>query len=149
VPIGGVTILSDRVARNLNQERLVAALTSIFGLLAVALAALGLFGVMSYAVTQRTEEFGIRMALGAPRARVITAVLRDALRVVALGLAAGIPAVWLGSRLLTTLLFGITVGDPTTLVVAAVALTLLALVAAGAPAWRASRVDPVLALRQE
>ena len=149
VPIGSVTTLSDRVARNLNQERLIAGLTAIFGTLAVALAALGLFGIMSYVVIQRTAEFGIRIALGATRARVLTAVLRDAMRVVVLGLAAGIPAVLLGSRLLTALLFGVTASDASTLAAAVAALAAVSVAAASAPAWRASRVDPVVALRSE
>ena len=149
VPIGGVTILADRVAGNLSQERLVAALTSIFGALAVALAALGVFGILSYAVTQRTREFGIRMALGAGRANVIGVVLHDALTVVAIGLAVGVPVVFAASRVLTTLLFGVTATDVPTLSAAAAVLVTIGAVAASVPAWRASRVDPVVALRQE
>jgi predicted permease len=149
VPSGGIILLSDQVANSLNQERLIAGLTAIFGVLALGLAALGLFGVMSYAVTQRTAEFGIRLALGASRTRVLTAVLRESLIVVGVGLAAGVPAVFAAARLLVALLFGVTGADLTILAAGVAMLTSIAGIASVAPAWRASRVEPIVALRHD
>ena len=149
VPINVITLLSDQVANSLNQERLIAWLTSIFGVLALGLASLGLFGVMSYAVTQRTAEFGIRLVLGASRTRVLSGVLRESLTVVGLGLAAGVAGVLTVARLLAALLFGVSGTDLTTLGAAVAMLTAIAGLASAAPAWRASRVEPIVALRHE
>jgi predicted permease len=149
LPIDRVTILSDQVARGLRQERLIAGLTSIFGILALGLACVGLFGVMSYSVSRRTTEFGIRMALGAERSHVLRSVLRESLAIVTYGLAAGIPAALIASWLLSDLVFGISPTDPTTISIAALLLGAVAAVASLLPAWRASRVDPMVALRQE
>jgi predicted permease len=149
IPMGGIMLLSDQVDSNLNQERLIAALTSIFGALALSLASLGLFGVMSYAVVQRTAEFGIRMALGASRTRVLSAVLRESLTVVGLGLAAGVVAVLGAARVLVALLFGVSGTDLPTILAALAVLTAIAVLAGAAPAWRAARVDPMVALRHE
>jgi len=144
-----VFVLSEQVANGLNQERLVAGLTSIFGVLALGLASLGLFGVMSYAVTQRTVEFGIRMALGAPRSSVLSGVLRESLATAGLGLAAGLPAVLALSHAMGALLFGISPTDFRTMSSGVALLIVVAAAASIAPAWRASRVDPIVALRQE
>jgi predicted permease len=144
-----VFVLSDQVTNSLNQERLVAGLTTIFGVLALGLASLGLFGVMSYAVTQRTVEFGIRLALGAPRSSVLAGVLRESLAIAGLGLAAGVPAVLALSRATGALLFGISPTDFTTMSSGIALLIVVAAAASIAPAWRASRVDPIVALRQE
>jgi predicted permease len=149
IPMGGIMLLSDQVDSNLNQERLIAALTSIFGALALGLASLGLFGVMSYAVAQRTAEFGIRMALGASRTRVLSTVLCESLIVVGIGAAVGVVAVFAAARLLVALLFGVSGTDLPTLVAALAVLTAIAGVASAAPAWRAARVDPMVALRHE
>jgi ABC-type antimicrobial peptide transport system permease subunit len=104
---------------------------------------------MSYAVAARTAEFGIRMALGAERSGVLAAVFRKSLIVVAYGLAAGIPAVLASSRLLSSLLFGVGATDPATVSSAAALLACVAAAASLVPAWRASRVDPMIALRCE
>jgi predicted permease len=149
IPMGSIMLLSDQVDSNLNQERLIAALTSIFGTLALALASLGLFGVMSYAVTQRTAEFGIRLALGASRTRVLSAVLRESLLVVGVGLAVGVAAVFGAARLLVALLFGVSGTDLSTLIAALAVLTTIGAIASAVPAWRAARVDPMVALRHE
>jgi len=149
VPISAIVVLADRVAGSLNQERLVASLTSIFGVLAALLAALGLFGVMSYAVTQRTAEFGVRMALGSPRTHVVASVLREAGVVVVAGLACGIPVVLVASQLLTAMLFGVAPTDPATLAAGVAVLFAIGLASAVVPAWWASRVDPIVALRYE
>lgn len=149
VPVVQITLMSDRVARGLNQERLVAALASIFGALALVLACIGLFGVMSYSVSRRTAELGIRMALGASRSRVLTMVFRESLAVVALGLAVGVVILLTASHALSALLFGVNVGDPVTLAGAMAILAGVALAATAIPAWRASRVEQVIALRSE
>ena len=149
LPIDRVTILSDQVASGLRQERLIAGLTSIFGILALGLACLGLFGVMSYVVSGRTTEFGIRTALGAERSNVLWSVFRESITIVIIGLAAGIPAAFGASLLLSDLLFGVSPSDPATMAVAAVVLMGVAAAASVVPAWRASRVDPMVALRCE
>jgi predicted permease len=149
LPIDRVTILSEQVARGLNQERLIAGLTSIFGILALGLACCGLFGVMSYAVSRRTAEFGIRMALGARRQTLLFAVFRESLAVVMVGLATGIPVAMGLSRLMSDLVFGVSTSDPLILSVAVGLLVAVAAMASVLPAWRASRVDPMVALRCE
>jgi predicted permease len=149
LPVGSVTLLADQVAGGLRQERLIAALTSLFGILALGLASVGLFGVMSYTVSRRTTEFGIRMALGADRWRVLQSVVVEALVVVGWGLAAGLPAVLLASQLISSLLFGVGPADPTALSISGILLVSVAALASFVPAWRASRVDPIVALRCE
>jgi predicted permease len=149
LPIDRVTILSEQVTRGLRQERLIAGLASIFGMLALGLACVGLFGVMSYAVSRRTTEFGIRMALGAQQSQVLRSVFRESLAIVTYGLAAGIPAALIASLLLADLVFGVSPGDPTTVSIAALLLAGVAALASLLPAWRASRVDPMVALRCE
>jgi ABC-type antimicrobial peptide transport system permease subunit len=133
----------------LTQERLVSQLASFFGVLALGLAAIGLFGVMSYVVSRRRAEFGVRLALGAQPGHLVTTMLRDCFVVAVGGLAIGVPAVVGVAHLVSGLLFGVAPTDPSTIAVAAM---LLAAVAAGAglvPAWRAGRVDPIVTLRCE
>jgi predicted permease len=149
IPLGGIALLSDQVDNSLNQERLIAELTSIFGGLALALASLGMFGVMSYAVTQRTAEFGIRLALGAPRTRVLASVLGESLMVVGIGAVAGVAGVIAAARLVVALLFGVSGTDPSMLAAGLTVLTTVAAVASAVPAWRAASVDPIVALRHE
>jgi ABC-type antimicrobial peptide transport system permease subunit len=133
----------------LREQRLVAGLTSIFGLVALALACVGLFGAMSYAVSRRTTEFGVRMALGARRSHVLRSVLGESLKVVAYGLAAGVPAALVASAWLSSLLFGVSPNDPLTIVTASLLLAAVAAAAGVLPAWRAARTDPIVALRAE
>ena len=149
LPVDRVGTLSDLASATLRQERLVARLTAVLGALALGLACLGIYGLMSYAVKQRTAELGIRFALGAPRARVLWMVFRESLLLMLAGLAVGLPLIYLGSRLIGSLLFDVSPGDP--LVVAAAMLVLLAVGATASylPAWRASRVNPLTALRTE
>lgn len=149
LPIQDVATLAERVNRLLAQERLIAELTGLFGLLALLLACIGIYGLISYAVARRIPEMGIRMALGAGRVSVIWLVLREALILVLIGLAAGIPLVSAAARLVTSLLFGVSPTDPTTLAATAVLMLSIAVVAAYLPARRASRVDPMAALRYE
>jgi predicted permease len=141
--------LGEQVARNFNQERLIARLTELFGALALILACVGLYGVTAYGVARRTNEIGIRMALGADRRNVLGLVLRAAIFQLGLGLAIGIPAALAGGNLLASQLYGIKSYDPVILGVAAVVLAGCAIVAAYIPARRATRVDPLVALRYE
>jgi predicted permease len=129
------------------RERLVGFLASALALLALILAGLGLYGIMSYGVTQRTAEIGLRAALGASPALLARMVLGDACRIVVAGLAVGAAAASFGSRLVTTLLFGVAPSDPAMLVLAVLMLGLIATFAAYLPARRASRIDPAVALR--
>ena len=126
-----------------------ATLAGGFGALALTLACIGLYGLLAYSVVQRTKEIGIRMALGAQRTRVVTLVLQRGARLVAIGIAVGLPAAWAASRWVKTLLFGLTPADPVALGGAIVLLAAAGLVAAYVPALRASRVDPLVALRHE
>jgi predicted permease len=139
----------EQVARNFNQERLIARLTQLFGALALILACVGLYGVIAYAVARRTNEIGIRMALGAERRNILGLVLRSALAQLGLGLAIGIPIALVGSRVLANQLYGVKSYDPTILGLAAVVLAVCAIFAASLPARRATRVDPMVALRYE
>jgi len=140
---------SEQVARNFNQERLIARLTELFGLLALILACVGLYGISAYTVAQRTNEIGIRMALGADGRNVLGLVLRGALAQLGLGLAIGIPAALAGGRVLADQLYGVKSHDPMILGLAAVILAACAVLAVSVPARRATRVDPIVALRYE
>jgi predicted permease len=149
VPVNRIVVMADQVNANLNQERLVANLSSAFGALALGLAGFGLFGTLSFAVARRTAEFGIRMALGASGGAVVWSVCREALVMVLAGVALGLPAVLFGSRAMRTLLFGVTAHDWSAFAGAGAVLVAVAAIAGLLPAWRASRVDPVIALRME
>lgn len=133
----------------LVREKLLARLSGIFGASAAALAAIGLYGLMSYAVATRTRDIGIRMALGAPRDHVLRTEVWSALKLVAIGVAIGAPAAVVGGRLMAAQLFGVSAGDPVTLASAAALLILVGGLTAYGPARRASRVDPMLVLRGE
>jgi predicted permease len=147
--ISNVRTLSDEVERTISAERAVATLASLFGLLALALVAIGIYGVLSYAVARRTSEIGLRIALGARRGAVVTMVLRDLLRVLAPGAAAGILAAIAAGRLVSSMLFEVSVADPTAMGAAIAIVTAAAALAAYLPARRAARVDPMVALRYE
>jgi ABC-type lipoprotein release transport system permease subunit len=147
--LDGVAPMSARLARDIGRERIVAYLASGFGFLALFLAALGLYGVLSYTVAGRTKEIGVRMALGARSGEVAVLVLRDALRVVLAGLLAGGVAAAVVGRLVNTLLFDVTPYDPAAGTFVLVALVAVTLLAAWLPARRAAHVDPITALRGE
>ncbi|MDE3136412.1 MAG: FtsX-like permease family protein, partial [Acidobacteriota bacterium] len=125
------------------------ALLAVFAVLALVLAAVGIYGVMSYGVSQRTHEIGVRMAIGASPGAVMKLILGEGLRLVALGLAIGVAGAFALTRSLSSLLYGVGAGDPLTFAGVAVVLAVVALAACAVPARRAMRVDPMLALREE
>ena len=141
--------LDYQVSGNFNQERLISRLTSLFGLLALVLASVGLYGITAYSVARRTSEIGLRMALGANRGNVVAMVMRGASWQVGLGLLIGIPAALLGGHLMATQLYGVKTYDPLTLAGAVVLLSAFAAVAGFIPARRAASVEPMNALRTE
>ena len=145
----GVDPYTRVVSSDFQQENMIATLTTLFGALGLVLAAVGLYGVLSYTVERRTGEIGVRMALGADRGRVVAMVLGGAFRQVAIGLALGLPAAIGAGKLMTTQLFGVQPWDPLMLTLAALLLGLAALVASVIPAWRAAGVQPMVALRAE
>ncbi len=149
LPVLSVRTLSQQVDDSLVQERMMATLASFFGLMALVLALVGVYGVMSYRVAQRTRELGIRLALGAERSQVLWLVLRSALGIVFAGIALGLPMAIAATRLVKSYLFGLTASDPLTFAVMTVILATVAIVAGYLPARRAARVDPVIALRNE
>jgi ABC-type antimicrobial peptide transport system permease subunit len=137
------------VAENFNQDRLITRLTSAFGFVALLLASVGLYGVMSYSVARRTSEIGIRMAIGASRTAIIRMVLRGAVWQILVGLAFGIPASFYVGHLMKSLLYHVNGFDPLALAGAAAVLGVCAGVAAFVPARRAASIDPMLALRTD
>ena len=139
--------LDNRISGALTRERLLAILSAAFGLLALLMASIGLYGVTAYAVSLRRTEIGIRMALGATRASVVGLVLGRVSRLVAAGLVVGLVIGAWASRFVSTLLYGLEPGDPVTLVAAAATLALIAALAGWLPAHHASRLDPTRVLR--
>jgi predicted permease len=147
--VSKVTTLADTLSASLLRERAMATLGSLFGLLALLLASVGLYGVLAYAVTQRTREIGIRIALGAPGRQVRRLVLRQGMRWVAAGVGAGFVGSLALTRFLSSQLFGVSPADPATFVCVTVFLGVVALLACWLPARRAARIDPMEALRYE
>lgn len=149
VPVADVHTLDYYVSQSVAKPRFNSALLGGFAVIALVLAAIGIFGVMSYSVTQRTQEIGLRMALGAARTDVLRLVVGQGMLLTAIGIATGIGgALWL-TRYLSTLLFGVKTTDPVTFSVISVILAAVALCATYFPARRAARVDPLIALRWE
>jgi predicted permease len=149
LPARNVVTMATQIDRTIALDRLLALLTALFGFLAVTLASVGLYGVMAFAVAARTREIGIRMALGADRARVLFQVLRESAVLALFGIAIGVPAALWASRAIASQLYGLRATDPLTYTAIAIALAAVALIAAWIPARRASNVDPMVALRYE
>jgi ABC-type antimicrobial peptide transport system permease subunit len=147
--VGSITSVSHEVGEALLQERLVSLLATVFGALALVLACIGLYGVLSYSVVRRTREIGIRVAVGARPAGVAWLVLRETVVVVACGVAVGVPvALWV-ARFVERQLFDVTSRDPLAIAGAMLSLIMVAAIAGLIPARRASRIDPIHALRCE
>jgi putative ABC transport system permease protein len=148
-PITNLRTMEQQLRDNVANERFLAGASMAFALLATVLAALGLYGVLAYSVTQRSREIGLRVALGAPASRIRGMVLRQVAGMAMIGVALGVFAAWLLGRATRNLLFGVEAGDPLALIAAAAVLAAVMLGAAYIPARRASRVDPMTALRYE
>jgi len=144
-----IRTLDEQIRGDLLEERLIVQLTSAFAALALLLAAVGLYGTMSYAVARRTAEFGVRMALGARRQEVLWMMIRESALIVVVGLGCGLPLMLAAARLINSMLFGITAADPVAIASATAILVIVALLSAALPAIRAARVDPMVALRYE
>ncbi len=141
--------LDDQVGQNLGQQKLMARLTMLFGLLALVLASVGLYGITSYAVARRTNEIGLRMALGADRSNVLRLIMRGAFAQVIVGLVIGIPIALLGGKLVSDQLFKVSFYDPLSIAIAVGVLSMAAAIAGFIPATRAASIDPMQALRTE
>jgi putative ABC transport system permease protein len=148
-PVYMIQTLDEALSTSSFQQRISAVLLTVFAGVALVLAAIGIYGVMSYAVTARTQEMGVRLAVGAQRRDVIWLILCQVLRLSAIGLAIGLLVLVAAGQALEGLLFGVRAIDPVTIAVVTVILGAVALIAAWAPASRASRIDPIEALRAE
>jgi putative ABC transport system permease protein len=149
IPVYRVKTITEQIESALSPDRLMALLLAIFGGVALLLASVGVYGVVSYAVSQRTREIGIRMALGATKTNVLRLVLREGMVMTAAGVIVGLAAALALTRLISSLLFGLTATDVTTFSLITAALLLIALIACYIPARRATKVDPLVALRYE
>ncbi len=146
IPVVGMRTMADALGESVSQPRFLAVLAGVFAVLALGLATVGIYGVMAYAVAQRTSEMGVRMALGADRSALFRLVVGDGLKLTAAGVGIGIVGALLTGRWLSVLLFGVAPTDPRLLTVTALVLLAVALAASALPAWRATRVDPVKAV---
>jgi putative ABC transport system permease protein len=149
LPVTDVAMMSDALEASVAQPRFRTFLLGLFAAMALVLAATGIFGVISYSVSRRTNEIGIRVALGASRSTILRMILRETLTLTFVGMAVGIPCALAASRLLGHMLFGVSANDPATLAVVALVLAVVASLAGFVPARRAMRVDPIVALRYE
>jgi ABC-type antimicrobial peptide transport system permease subunit len=149
LPVTDLRTMEDQIDQSLSAQRAMAGLSAFFGILATLLAAIGLYGVMAYTVTRRTREIGIRLALGAGRGSLLRLVLREVALLTAGGVAIAIPVALAVTRLVRSELYGIVPNDPFSIAAAAVVLASVAMLAGYIPAERATRVDPLTALRYE
>jgi predicted permease len=149
LPIYAMRTMEEQISNSLSTERMIASLSTVFGFVATVLAIIGLYGVMSYSVAQRTREIGIRVALGAEQGKVIWMVMRDVLLLIAIGVGIGVPGALALTRVVKSQLYGLQAHDPWTLGLATGLLAMVACAAGYVPALRASRVDPMKALRYE
>ena len=149
LPVGEFSTMAQVVDDSVLDRRLVADLSAFFGLLAALLACIGLYGVLSQNIARRTNEFGIRMAIGAGRRDVLSMVLGEAARLALAGMVAGVALALAGGRLFASFLFGVKSYDPVSLAAAVIAMGVVALLAAYVPAQHATRIDPAIALRCE
>ncbi|HEV2492178.1 MAG TPA: ABC transporter permease [Terriglobia bacterium] len=149
LPLLDVKTQTEQIDQTLFQERLFAKLSGFFGLLALVLACVGLYGIMSYGVARRTSEMGIRMALGAERVDILGMVMRETLAMVFVGIALGVAGALAATRLVSSMLYGLKASDPLTIVMSAVVMIMVAALAGYLPARRATKVDPMVALRYE
>jgi putative ABC transport system permease protein len=149
LPVAEVRTMDEVVVATLSAPRFTGMLLGVFAALALALSAIGIYGVLSYVVSRRTREIGIRVAVGAGRGQVLRLVLGSGVGLALVGIAAGLAAAAFLSRVMTTLLHDVQPGDPATYATVAGVLTIVAIVASLVPAWRATRVDPVKALKAE
>jgi putative ABC transport system permease protein len=148
-PIAQVQTLDDKLSESVAPQRFTLFLLGIFALIALSLASAGIFGVMAYAVTQRTHEIGVRMALGAQGRDVLKLVIRQGMSLVVIGVLLGLAGAFATTRLMSSLLFEVTASDPVTFAVVTIVLSTVALIACYIPARRATKVDPLVALRYE
>lgn len=149
LPLIALKTQAEETSEALSFQRLVARLTTVFGLLALLLAMIGIYGTIAYAVTRKTHEIGIRMALGAKPADVLGMIVRQGIILTSIGVAIGIVAALGVTRLINSMIFGVTPYDPLTFVAVAAILSIAALLACYIPARRAIKVDPMVALRYE
>jgi ABC-type antimicrobial peptide transport system permease subunit len=149
IPVGKVTALTDIVGNSISGFRSTIGVFFSFAALALLLAAISVYGLMSYSVSQRTYEVSVRMAIGTPRSTVVGLILRQSLRIAIIGIAAGIGAALLLSRVLSGILVGVTAADPSTFAAVALLMLIVTATASSVPAWRAARIDPIRTLRAE
>ena len=149
LPVLEVKTIGQQIDGLMDREKLISQLSTFFSLLALSLACIGLYGVMTYNVVRRTNEIGIRIALGAQSNSVLWMVLKESLVLLAIGIAIAVPATLIATRAIQSQLFGLSHTDPLTFIAAILTITLVTLIAAWFPAHRATKVDPIIALRYE
>ncbi len=149
LPITDVTTLAAQVSGSMGQQRVISCLTGFFGILSLAIACVGLYGIMAYNVARRTHEIGVRMALGAQTGDILRMVVGHGFRLTLMGVAIGVVGALGLTRLLTSLLYDVKPSDPLTFIAVSLLLTVVALLACYIPARRAMKVDPMVALRYE